>query len=81
MRLKDKAINFFKKALIIIFSIASIISLFIFLRWAGIKGIISLFLGMGIMAYLFMSKNFMLSYIIESTKSEDYIEEIKKKKD
>lgn len=69
--------SFFRKFLMLAMSFASIILLFLFLRWAGIKGLASFGLGMGIMAYLMLSKNLMLAYIIDKTKSGEYLHEIK----
>ncbi len=58
--------------------IGSIVLIFFLFRWAGIKGLITFSVGMLIMAYLILSKNAMLMFIIEKTSSDTYIDEIKK---
>ncbi len=60
--------------------ILSILLIFGFFRWSGIKGFLSFLLGMGIMAYLLLSKNMMFQMIIETFGAVEYIDEVKKKK-
>ncbi len=70
---------------IIIFILSTLAFIFV-MRAAGWKGIVGFLLGMLIMAYLILSKNAMMSGIIELTKSKDYVdmineEETEKEKD
>ncbi len=60
--------------------IASILLVIGFLRWAGIKGVLSFMLGMSLMAYLLLSKNIMFQGIIEMFGASEYLSEIGKKK-
>lgn len=68
-----------KRVLIIVLSIGSIILLFLFLRWVGLKGLLSLMIGMFIMAWLLLSKNQLLLWVIKKTEGGDYLEEVKGK--
>lgn len=61
-------------------AIGTFLLLIMMIRWAGIKGVLMLFLGMGIMAYLLLSKNIMLLALIDKLEGNEYIDEIKKKK-
>ena len=67
-----------RKYLNIPISIGLIIAIFMFFRWIGYKGMIGFALGMMIMAYLILSKNVMLKWAIDMTRSNEYIEEVKK---
>ena len=60
----------------IIISIASIIALFAFLRWVGWKGFISMLLGMAIVAWLFLSKNLLVLWVVKKASGEDFIDEM-----
>lgn len=73
--------EFIKKVLQILFSILTIILLFTFFRWAGIKGLLSFLIGMLIMAFLILSKNPVMTSIIAMTQSEDFIDTVMDKKE
>lgn len=60
------------------FSIAVTIGMIFGLRWLGMKGIIGLFIGMMFMAYMFLSKNPVMMFMVKRTEGETYIDEIKK---
>lgn len=47
-----------------------------FFRWVGFKGILSFLIGMGIMAYLLLSKNPMVKMIIKLAESQEHLEEL-----
>lgn len=79
-KIKEVIRNVFKTILRIAFIIASILLILGFFRWAGIKGFIAFLLGMGIMAYLLLSKNMMFQGIIEMFGADEYITDIGKKK-
>lgn len=61
----------------IVISIASIFAFFYFFRWTGWRGFIAFIIGMGIMAYLLLSKNIMLMTIIKMTSSEGFLDDIR----
>lgn len=67
----------------IVISIATLVLLFLALRWLGFKGVVGFFSGMAIMAYVFMSQNNMMLALInildksKKKKVEDYVKEIK----
>lgn len=65
----------------IVIMIASILLILGFFRWAGLKGMLAFMLGMGIMAYLLLSKNMMFMGIIETFGATEYIREMRKKDD
>jgi len=60
-------------------SIASLIGLVVFIRWAGMKGIISFFLGMTVMAALFLSKNMMIRLLVDKFSGTEYVDQIRGK--
>lgn len=76
--IKEKIANIGRQTLKITLSIASIILLIVFFRWIGFKGLLAFFFGMGLMAYLLLSKNLMLSYIVDYFGAKDHIKEIRK---
>ncbi len=59
----------------------SILTIFFFFRWVGIKGMISFILGMGIMAWIFLSKNVLVRMIVSKFEGEEYIDSFKKSGD
>ena len=67
-----------KRAISILISIGSVIALLMFFRWATYKGVIAFMLGLFVMAYLLLSKNPALKFIVEYFGAGDSIEEIKK---
>jgi len=71
-RLKNK-LNFLLGLFI---KIVSIILIILFIRWAGIKGIIALIMGMAIMAYLILSGNQIMLFFIKIFGNKEYLEEI-----
>ncbi len=73
--------SIFFTVLRIVIMIASVLLIIGFFRWAGIKGMLSFLLGMGIMAYLLLSKNMMFRGIIETFGATEYISEMGKKDD
>lgn len=79
--IKEKISNILKVTLRIIVMIASVLLIIGFLRWGGIKGILSFMLGMGLMAYLLLSKNMMFQGIIGMFGADEYLNEIGKKKE
>lgn len=68
-----------RRALSIALSIASVLLLMLFFRYIGVKGALGFFTGLGVMAYLILSKNPMLMGIIRLTSSDEFIEDIKKR--
>lgn len=78
--IKNKIKNILMTILRIFIIIASILLVIGFLRWAGIKGVLSFMLGMSLMAYLLLSKNIMFQGIIEMFGASEYLSEIGKKK-
>jgi len=79
MKIKEKVSNIFKVTLRIVIMIASVLLILGFFRWAGIKGILSFMLGMGIMAYLLLSKNMMFRGIIDMFGATEYLDDMGKK--
>ena len=69
-----------KVTLRLVVMIASVLLIIAFLRWAGIKGILSFVLGMSLMAYLLISKNMMFQGIISMFGADEYLNEVAKKK-
>jgi len=65
----------------IVIMIASILLILGFFRWAGVKGVLAFILGMLIMAYLLLSKNFMFKGIIDMFGATEYLEDMGKKDD
>jgi len=60
----------------------TLISIFLFIwlfRYLGFKGILGLFIGMTIMAYLILSKNMLLLGIVNIFDAGGFVEEINKK--
>lgn len=78
--IKNKIKNILNTIIRIFIIIASILLVIGFLRWAGIKGVLSFMLGMSLMAYLLLSKNIMFQGIIEMFGASEYLSEIGKKK-
>ena len=76
MKIKEKLSNIFKVTLRIIVMIASILLIIAFLRWGGIKGILSFVLGMSLMAYLLLSKNMMFQGIISMFGADEYLNDV-----
>lgn len=84
--IKKNLIKFFTAILTlkifkICYSVLTILAFIYFLRWAGYKGVISLLLGMLIMAYLLLSKNIMFMSLVKLLEAEQHIDDIKEKKD
>lgn len=48
-------------------NILSIVILVFYLRWLGIKGLVGFMTGMAIMAFLMMTKNPMLTFVLSKT--------------
>lgn len=73
-----------KNKLMFILSVAiKIISILLFIlciRWAGLKGIISMLFGMAIMAYMMLSGNRLLMFFVKIFGNKEYLEEIMGKK-
>jgi hypothetical protein len=59
-------------------TLASIFALYWYFRWAGLRGVISLLLGMVIMAIILLSKNPMVLWLIEQVHAEQYMKEVRK---
>jgi len=72
MSIKQKLINIFR---IFIFILTSI-GIIIFFRWIGLKGVLGFSIGMGLMAYVLLSQNQYLKFIIDLTNSKQYLWEI-----
>ncbi len=72
----DSAKNTSMQVLRILISIASIVLLFVFFRWVGWKGMLAFFLGMGVMTYLFLSKNMMIKMVVEYFEASTYVDEM-----
>lgn len=60
----------------ILLMLALLFAVFMFFRWAGVKGMLSFILGMFLMSWLILSKNMVMRTLIEMTKSESYINEV-----
>jgi len=78
MNLKTSTTKTLNTIGIILMILGTIIFLF-FLRWLGLKGCLGIVVGMFLMALLLLSKNKYLKWIIDLTKSENYIWELMKK--
>ena len=65
----------------ILIIIGSTILFFMFMRWIGLKGALGLFAGMLAMAYLFLSKNMMVWWLVESFQNEEYMASLLNKND
>lgn len=74
LKIKDKL----NKVKNVVLSIASFFMLLFLLRWSGIKGILSFFTGMALMAYLLLSNNIMVRSLVKIFGSEENIKEIMK---
>ena len=71
-----KILDTIKRIILIVTSIGTVIILFMLLRWAGIKGILSFIAGMVIMAYLLLSNNIMTRVLVKMFEAEKGINEI-----
>jgi len=71
-----KTLDTIKRIILIVTSIGTVIILFMLLRWAGIKGILSFIAGMVIMAYLLLSNNIMTRVLVKMFEAEKGINEI-----
>ena len=56
--------------------IISILLFILCIRWAGIKGIISMLFGMAIMAYIMLSGNQLLMFFVKIFGNKEYLVEI-----
>lgn len=61
-----------REALSYVLNIAVLISLIFFLRWVGVKGIISLLIGMALMGWLVLSQNIIFMSFIKLIDGELY---------
>lgn len=72
MSIKNVSLNILKIGLFIGFAILT----FMFFRWIGLKGCLGFAIGMFIMAYLLLSQNQYLKFVIDITNSDKYLWEI-----
>lgn len=78
--MKEKILNILRSYRNIFYSLFSIIALFLFFRWGGIKAFVGIMLGFVIMAYVFLSKNVIVRALIDRFEGNEYIDVISKKK-
>lgn len=69
--------DFVSKYALMLLNVGIIILVFMLFRWAGLKGLVMFILGLIVMALLLLSKNPMLKWAIDMTKSEWFIDEVK----
>lgn len=74
--MKDKILYILK----IVVNLALLFAVIFLLRYLGLKGVIGLFTGMMLMAYLLLSKNGLLMYFVKLFSGEWYIDELNKRK-
>jgi len=79
MRFRDKILSVMFTIVRIGVMISSVIAVFWFFRWVGWKGFISFVAGMSLMAYVILSKNPLIKWVIDATQSDEYIWELMKK--
>ena len=46
--------------------------------WSGVRGLLSFLFGMGVMAYLILSGNSLILWIVDATRSREYVNELKR---
>lgn len=61
-------------------TIAILFGMFMFFRFIGLKGLLGFVCGMSIMAYLILSKNPLLRWVISFATAEYYIDDLKGEK-
>jgi len=68
-----------QKIIKIVLFLASTFGVFYGFYWMGLKGIIGMIIGLSVMAYLILSKNILMLWFIDKTRSNDIIDEINEK--
>ena len=62
----------------IVTRVISILGFIALLYWLNFKGMVGMMLGMTAMAYLILSKNPLIMWIVEKTRSTEYIDELER---
>lgn len=78
--MKNSVLNFVQTYGKYVFSICLLVLFVFFVRWIGYKGLLGLFLGMVVMAWIFLSKNVLVRWIVSKMRAEEYVESYVQKK-